>query len=218
MDPGRSSSTSPLRRATASRRVAAARTRRPPAATASGRLATGTSSVFHPVPPAGQAHGQHAPHGLDLAVQGELAHHGHRLRSVPLHDARRGQDPQGDRQVEGRALLAEAGRPQVDGDAVAGEGQAGIPDGCAHALPALPHGGVRQAHRGEGREPAGDVDLDADEDGLDPEQRGRQDAREHGRILRGRCPGRQRRGFDTLGAGCRRPSGSVRAGSSRSST
>jgi hypothetical protein len=100
---------------------------------------------------AGQAHGQHPAHRLDLGVQGQLADHRERRVGGTVQRARGREDAQRDRQIEGRAFLADVGRGEIDGDAVVGEGEAGVADGRPHTLAAFPHRGVGQADGGERR-------------------------------------------------------------------
>ena len=140
-----------------------------------------------PLAPAGQPDRERATDRLDLAVEREFADDGVRSDDAIFHDARGGEDTEGDRQVERRALLPDVGGRQVHGDPVQGEGEAGVADRGAHALAALAHGGVWQAHRGEGRQAARDVDLDADERSLHSHKRSREHTGQHG-VDRGRAP------------------------------
>jgi hypothetical protein len=131
-------------------------------------------------PAARQADGEGAADGTNLSVEGELTDDGEAGAGLPVDGSGRGQDAEGDRKVEGGALLAQSRRRQVDRDAIGRKCIAGIPDRGADALPALPHGGIRQTHRGEDRQPARDVDLDPDQSRLDPDQRRRKHVGDHG--------------------------------------
>src|SRR5207244_12573716 len=57
---------------------------------------------------------------------------------------------------------------------------------CTDTFAAFAHGGVGEPDRGEGGQAASDVDLDAHEHGLDPGERGGQDAGQHVWIFDGR--------------------------------
>ena len=70
-----------------------------------------------------------------------------------------GDDPQGDGQIEGGPLLADAGRRQIDGDLAHGKLQPAVAQGGQHPLAALPHLGVRQAHQVKSRQTPADVHL-----------------------------------------------------------
>ena len=66
----------------------------------------------------------------------------------------------GQSKVEARARLAQVRRSQVDGDSLEGELPAGVDEGGPDALARLPHGGIRQADDGEGRQAWPHVGLD----------------------------------------------------------
>jgi len=48
---------------------------------------------------------------------------------------RRGQDAEGNREIEGGPDLADVDRGEIDGDAALRELEPGVPDGALHALP-----------------------------------------------------------------------------------
>src|SRR5207237_1764529 len=81
-----------------------------------------------------QPDGQRPAHGLDLPVERELADDGERTEGVAPGAADRRQDAERDGQVERRALLADVGGREVDGDAVVGKFEARTADGAADAL------------------------------------------------------------------------------------
>src|SRR5262249_37183638 len=96
----------------------------------------------HAFSPAGQCRGQDAAHRLDLAVERQLPDDGEWCRAF-LDDPGRREDAERDRQVEGRALLTEVGRGEVDRHAVVRAYVATVADRGPHALAALPHRGIR---------------------------------------------------------------------------
>jgi len=133
---------------------------------------------------AGEPDRQRAADRLDLAVQREFANDGERSDGSLLHGAGGGENAEGDRQIERRAFLAKVGGRQVHGDPVHGEGEAGVADRGAHALAAFAHGGVRQSHCGEGRQPGGDVHFDAHERRFHADEGRREHVRDHAVIVR----------------------------------
>src|SRR2546430_2633981 len=103
-------------------------------------------------------------HPVDMAhrpIEGELTEErGARRRR--LVRARQG-DRDGDRKVETRALLAQLGRREIDGETRVGEFQAAVADRGADAFACLLHGRRGQADQGELAVAAtGDVCLDVD--------------------------------------------------------
>jgi type I restriction enzyme R subunit len=99
------------------------------------------------------------------------------------------QDAQRHGQVEPGAFFLDVGRCQVDGDVlVGGKIEAAVLDGRLDALAALLDGGIGQAHRGEGADPAlGQIDFDLDDVGIDAEQSGALGLEEHGMSTRFAC-------------------------------
>src|SRR5207249_872934 len=88
-----------------------------------GGVLHGHHERVDPLAPAGQPDRERATDRLDLAVERELADDGVRSDDAILHDARGGEDAEGDRQFERRALLLDVGGRQVHGDPVKGEGE-----------------------------------------------------------------------------------------------
>lgn len=134
--------------------------------------------------PAGQGDREHAPHGMDLAVQRQLADQEKPAQRVPLHEPRGGEDPEGDGEVEGRAFLSEVGWREAHRDALHGEGIAGVPDGAPDAIAALADGGVGEADHVESRQSRGDIDLHRDHCRVDSGHGGREHPGQHGRDSR----------------------------------
>ena len=60
----------------------------------------------------------------------------------------RRQPPEGDREIECRADLADVGGGEVDRDVTPRELEARVPDGALHAVSALAHAGIRQPQPG----------------------------------------------------------------------
>jgi hypothetical protein len=110
----------------------------------------------------GAAHRFHVPVGRELAEDGVVAQDRAGQRPVG------GQDADGDRQIEGRPLLANVRRSEVHGHRVARHAVAGIAHRRAHAIETLADGALRQPDHGEMRQAgAGEVDLDLDQQPVD---------------------------------------------------
>ena len=124
---------------------------------------------------------QHAPGSLDGAVERQLPEQHHIVHGTALDHARGREHAQRDRQVERGAGLPHVGRRQVHGDTFGGKLEPAVADGRAHAIAALAHAGVGQAHHREHRQPERDIDFDVDRHGLDAEHGGRPDTRQHRR-------------------------------------
>ena len=108
--------------------------------------------------------------------------------------ARRAEHPDGDRDVEGGAVLAQVGGRQVDGDPARRQLEAAVLERAADPHPPLAHAGVGQPDDVAAGEPDRHVDLDVDGRGFDPDDGGGGDTREHaGRTLRARCQRRAAR-------------------------
>ncbi len=135
----------------------------------------------HAAPPQALRERQGAGHRAQCAVEAELADGRQRpaavaaVRGLPGGDEER----EGDRQVEGRPLLAQVGGSQVHGHASGGELEGRVDDRRPHALAALLHGGVGQPHDAEGRGRGDDVGLDHHALALEAAQRLAGDTREH---------------------------------------
>jgi hypothetical protein len=128
----------------------------------------------------GEGHRERPAHRPDRALQPQLPEHRHRVQALLRDLLRGGEDAERDRQVERRAVLTNIGRCEVDGDALQREGVARIGQRRANALAALFHGALRQPHGRERRQAVRDVGLHVHEVGVDAEDGGGADAREHG--------------------------------------
>jgi hypothetical protein len=105
---------------------------------------------------------QGSGHRRDAAVQAELADRRPFLQRVHGQHAHGAHQPQRDGQVVVAAFLLGVGRGEIDHDAL-GQAEAEAGKGRPHALTALGHGLVGQAHDEEGavhRTAVGDLDLD----------------------------------------------------------
>ena len=130
----------------------------------------------------GRAHGgQDATHGVDGAVQAELADVDgavqHR-QGAPEQQVARAEHRQGQGQVESGAGLAHVRRGQVDRQPLLAPGDAADGQGGPHALTGLAHGGVGQSHEGEAGQARARVGLDVDEVALQAGQRHGEGARQ----------------------------------------
>jgi hypothetical protein len=137
----------------------------------------------------GQRGAEHPPNPAQVAAQPELAHGPQAVEGGDRYAAAGGQQPDGDRQVEARAVLGEVRGRQRHGDAAVGPVEAGVAEGGTDAVAGLEHGGVAEPHHGDRGEPAADVDLDPHRVGDQADQRG------------GRQPG-EHRSMDSLGWWC----------------
>ena len=128
----------------------------------------------------GVAHARHRPSDRpQRAVEGQLAEtQGRRLHREL---GARAQDAKCDREVEARPLLSSLGRCEVHGHAAQRELVARVPDGRAHSLPGLLHGGVGETNDDERGQAVGDVDLDRDERRLESPEGARRHARDRAR-------------------------------------
>ena len=129
-------------------------------------------------PPRAQRHRQHARHRAQRPRKAQLPEKGRVLRQVPELLGRR-QDPQQDRQVVERALLALAGGGEVHGDAADREAGAAGLDGGADALARFAHGGIGQADHIKRGEPAGEKTLHRHLAAADAGQAQRADCHHH---------------------------------------
>ena len=110
----------------------------------------------------GQRHRQRAADGTQHAGERELAGKFIIIQRCIRNLPGRGEDAEGDGQVETPRFLGQIGGRQVDGDASGGKFKAGILQGRAHAVTCFPHLGVRQPHQRHARQPAGQMRFDGD--------------------------------------------------------
>ena len=129
--------------------------------------------------PSGERHRQRSTHRPDRALQTQLAQDRDATQPLAGDLAGRRQDAEGDRQVEGGAVLADVGRGEIHRDALQGKRVAGIGERRVHPLAPFLHRALRQSHRRERRQAVGDVGLDVDEIGIDPQDGSGADAGEH---------------------------------------
>ena len=124
------------------------------------RSAAGKQDAARAIAPRGDRNRQHAARGLDRAVERQLADQ-HEIVHLPA--ARRrplaARTPSAIGQVERRAGLSHVGRRQVDGDAFGGNSNR-VADRRPHAVAALAHARVGQAHHREHRQAERHVHFD----------------------------------------------------------
>ena len=89
------------------------------------------------------------------------------------------QDPDGHREVERGAGLAQVGRGEIDRDPARRVDEAGVPERAADAFARLLERGVGQPDDGEPGQPGRDVDLDADEPAVEAVECGGRDDGQH---------------------------------------
>jgi site-specific DNA recombinase len=126
----------------------------------------------------GRREGQDPGNGPDLAAERQLPDHREpAARAADLLGSE--EDPDGDREVERRAGLAEVGRGQVDGDPSRRVDEARVADRTPDALARLLESRVGQADDREAGQAWRDVDLDPDDPAVEADERGREQGREH---------------------------------------
>ena len=138
------------------------------------RLAGVGRGHHHPAEAAvarGQGQGQHPANGLERAVEGQLAAEEVALQRLELDQARGGQHPQGDGQLEGGALLLQVGRGQVHGDPLLRQGEAAVLERGDHPHLRLAHRALGQAHHVEEGHAQRHVHLDLDHHRVHAHQR-----------------------------------------------
>ncbi len=128
-----------------------------------------------------ERHRERAPHRAQVPFEAELAHD-----DVAIEPARRElpageENAECDREVERGAGLGPIRGREVARDPLEGEGVAGARERGRHALAALFHRALRQADRGEGGEPVGEVHLDLDGIRVDPDDGRGSEMGEHAR-------------------------------------
>ena len=123
--------------------------------------------------------GQHAADRAESSVEGQLADEERARQRRRVDDARRGEHPDGDRDVVGGAVLAQIGRRQVDRDPARRQLEAAVLQRAADPNPPLANAGVGQPDDVAAGEADRHVDLDVDRSGFDSHHRGGGDTREH---------------------------------------
>ncbi len=143
----------------------------------------GADEALGAVPPRPFRRDERARNGAEPPVESELSDRGV-AGEASVRDLRRGfQHREGDRQVEARALLAEVGRRQVDGDPVARELQLGRGDPAADSLLRLLAGPVGEPDDRKRRGAALEMRFDLDAARVETDQGMGDGAREHLAIL-----------------------------------
>ena len=116
-------------------------------------------------------HRQDTTHRTALTLERELRREERRLETVCRHDAVGRQEAHGNRQVEPRAVLADAGRREVYRDLLLPQLDAGIADGRAHALLRLAHRRVGQPDDVKGGQSRRRVDFHRNDEAVDAHRR-----------------------------------------------
>ena len=91
----------------------------------------------------------------------------------------RDEDPERDGQVVGGTGLLQVCRGKVHGDPTQGKLATRVANGSAHAVLALPHGGIRQANDHHARNALADIHLDLDQHAVQPHDGAREYLRQH---------------------------------------
>jgi len=126
----------------------------------------------------GRDHRQDPRYRADLPAQAQLAEE--RPRPARPDLLRTDQDRDGDPEVQGRAGLRHVRGGEIDRDAARGMDEPAVPQGAAHALPGLAEGDVGEADDREAGESGRNVGLDPDGAAVEADERGGEDACEHG--------------------------------------
>ena len=129
--------------------------------------------------------GQRPGRVAQLAAQRQLPEHGVRVERLRRDLAARREHGQRQRRVEPGTHLAQERRREVGGDPALRELEPRVQDRRADPVARLAHGRVAEADDRERRQAGADVDLDPHLAGIDPVDRERGDASEHGATLRG---------------------------------
>src|SRR5690606_326295 len=121
-------------------------------------------------------------------LQGELAEEQSLLQPVRrAHTASR-QQPDGDREVQGRAALAQVGGRQIEHHVPRRKLEAAVRQRGPHSHPALAHRRLRQAHDLEAGDALREVDLDVHRPRVDPDHAPCSRPRQHvGPLPHGPC-------------------------------
>src|SRR5581483_4354718 len=104
------------------------------------------------------SHSQRAPDRAQCARERELAGELVVRKLAGGELARGGQDPERDRKIEAAALLGQLRGREIDRDAPARKLEAGIEQGCPHAILALLYLRVRKADDGKAGQSVREVD------------------------------------------------------------
>jgi hypothetical protein len=139
-----------------------------------GRVVGRHEQAAQPARPHRCRHRQRAAHGLDAAVERELAEAGVGAQRLRRQLAAGGQHAERDRQVERGPVLLHVGRRQIHRDAPRRHLVAAVLERRAHPVLALPDGALGQPDDGEARHALAEIDLDLDQQPIGPPQRARQ--------------------------------------------
>ena len=143
-----------------------------------GRLGR-TENPLEPGPPRPFGDGERPAHRSHAAVQRQLADRGVLGEPVGRDLPRGGEDRQRDREVEAGALLAQAGRREVDGDPLQRPLELRRADAAPDPVLRLRTGSIGEPDDREAGHAAVDVRLDLDAARLEADERMCDGAREH---------------------------------------
>jgi hypothetical protein len=143
-------------------------------------------------PAGGQGGREHALDRADVAAEAELADGPQAVEGGRRHRPGRGQQPDGDGQVEPGALLGQVGRWEGHGDAPVGPLVAGVAERGPQPVARLQDGGAAEPDHGHGGQAPPDVDLDPDRVCGEADQCGRGQPGQHPHSTPFRCSTRGR--------------------------
>jgi hypothetical protein len=142
-------------------------------------IRTRQEQAIEALPARGGSNRKNPSGGVNAAVERQLAEQQHIVDMTSRQDTARRQYPEGNRQVERGACLADVGRRQVDRDAVFREFKPGISNRAADAIATFTDGGIRKADHREARKSERNVHFHIHGRGFDAEHRRRPHARKH---------------------------------------
>jgi hypothetical protein len=122
---------------------------------------------------------QRATHRAERAVEPELTDRDEPRNRLRADLTRRHQEAERDREVEGSTLLSHVGRSEVHGDASRRQHEPRVDQRCRDTLPAFLDRARSQSDDRELRKPLGNIHLDGNIVGIDPEHGGGTDGGEH---------------------------------------
>ena len=135
---------------------------------------------WQPSAPRSLGQRDHASHGPEAPVEPELADGRVVVEPLARDLARGGEDGQGDREVEARALLPKLRGREIDRDSPTnGPFELGGGDSAPDAVLRLLAGAVGKPDDGEAGDAVVEVSLDLDAAGIETDERMRDGAREH---------------------------------------
>ncbi len=135
--------------------------------------------TLKPQPAGEHGHRKHAAHMADRSVEREFSDHQRCLQLETGDLVRCHQEPERDRQIVSRPLLAQVGRREVDRHPPVRERQAGVLHRRLDPLAAFLDGRIRQADDDKRRHPVGDVHLRLHNGAVESDDRTRRYSGQH---------------------------------------